>query len=140
MKSSKYIQNNLDLKEMEAIFEDSSVPVPPLLGKDLEKSLDLLSSLEGESVKGGGKPLSDPQRKVRALRTWASVAAAAVLLLSVGLGYLFTPAEPEDTFSDPALAYAQVEEAMGKISRKMAQGVQAVRLPAQMIKEGLDNF
>ena len=48
-------------------------------------------------------------------RSW-SIAAAAAVLLALGWWGLNRPAEPEDTFDDPRLAYAAVEQALSKMS------------------------
>lgn len=144
MKSTKYILGDLDLDRMEAIFEDSSVPAPKSLGEDLEKSVDLLSALDGEPERGTlhwkGKVVSPARSRVRRLRTWASMAAGFLLVAGLGLGYLLTPPEPEDTFTDPALAYAQVAEVMGRISDKVAKGKEAAALPGQILGDALDSI
>lgn len=90
----------LTLQELEAISEDTSIKVP----EDLSKSL-------AELV--GASELSKPHRP---LLRWAIAAAVAAAL---GLGIYFSiPKSPRDTFSDPYLAYAQVQQAFDLISQK----------------------
>ncbi|HOE94525.1 MAG TPA: hypothetical protein PLU97_03905, partial [Candidatus Cryptobacteroides sp.] len=90
----------LTLQELEAISDDTSIKVP----EDLSKSLaELLGAAE----------LSKPRRP---LLRWAIAAAVAAAL---GLGIYFSiPKSPRDTFSDPYLAYAQVQQAFELISQK----------------------
>jgi hypothetical protein len=72
--------------------------------EDLSKSLaELLGAAE----------LSKPRRP---LLRWAIAAAVAAAL---GLGIYFSiPKSPRDTFSDPYLAYAEVQQAFELISQK----------------------
>jgi hypothetical protein len=90
----------LTLQELEAISDDTSIKVP----EDLSKSLaELLGAAE----------LSKPRRP---LLRWAIAAAVAAAL---GLGIYFSiPKSPRDTFSDPYLAYAEVQQAFELISQK----------------------
>lgn len=55
-----------------------------------------------------------------------NIAAAAALLIGVGVaGYLGT-LEPRDTFDDPYMAYAAVEKALNKMSGTIQYGAQKV--------------
>jgi hypothetical protein len=98
----KWIEDieKLTLQELEAISDDTSIKVP----EDLSKSLaELLGAAE----------LSKPRRP---LLRWAIAAAVAAAL---GLGIYFSiPKSPRDTFSDPYLAYAEVQQAFELISQK----------------------
>lgn len=53
-----------------------------------------------------------------AARYW-SVAAAAAVTVGIAGWSLSRPAEPRDTFDDPYLAYAAVEQALAKTSARM---------------------
>lgn len=48
-------------------------------------------------------------------RNWSIAAAAALLIGLTGWG-IGRPAAPKDSFNDPYLAYAAVEQALGKMS------------------------
>ena len=87
MKSIQEIER-LSADDLRRIGEDSSIPVP----EDLHVSL--------------------PQRRYR---PWSIAAAAAVIIALAGWG-LSRPAQPKDTFDDPYLAYAAVEQALNKMS------------------------
>lgn len=58
----------------------------------------------------------------RLLRT-AGAAAAAAVLAGAGFGIAGFTNEPEDTFDDPYLAYAEVEKALVRMSEGMKKGV-----------------
>ena len=88
MKSIQEI-SKLSVDDLQRIGADESIPVP----QDLNVSL--------------------PRRRV--VRTWSIAAAAAVV---IGLGWFGFDrlSQPKDTFSDPYLAYAAVEQALMKVS------------------------
>lgn len=79
----------MSLEDLQRIGADESIPVP----EDWQVRL----------------PRRSPARR------W-SIAAAAAVLLALGWWGLNRPAEPEDTFDDPRLAYAAVEQALSKMS------------------------
>lgn len=98
----------LSPEELERIASDDSVKVP----EDLRASLEALAGAaelaenEGSVQKGRAKPW-----------LWAVPAVAAALVAAVII-FRSVPAAPKDTFSDPYLAYAQVQEVFDQISRK----------------------
>ena len=79
----------LSITQLEKIGADESIPVPA----DLQVRLS--------------RPM--------AARTWSIVAVAAAV---AGLGWFAASYEPapKDTFNDPHLAYAAVEQALSKVS------------------------
>ncbi|MBP3257457.1 MAG: hypothetical protein J6M23_05645 [Bacteroidales bacterium] len=79
----------MSLEDLQRIGADESIPVPA----DLQVRL--------------------PRRM--AARGW-SLAAAAAILLGLGWWGMNRPEEPKDTFDDPYLAYAAVEQALSKMS------------------------
>lgn len=103
--------DDIDMQELERIASDSTIETPRDLRGSLERSLDMLAFVDGVD-----------ERKPRFRMAWASVAAAAAILLGVGLG-LGTHSHPKDTFSDPYLAYNELEAAFELISSKMDRGV-----------------
>lgn len=92
----------LTADDLERISLDESIPVP-----------EELSGKVQQVVRG------------RTLR-WAvptGVAAAIAVLLAVGLT---RNPEPQDTFDDPYLAYAEVEKVFSKISGTVAYGADKI--------------
>lgn len=57
----------------------------------------------------------------------ASVAALAVAAAIAAVLMLQKPSDPVDSFDDPMLAYAQVEQTFQYISQKMSGGISMVR-------------
>lgn len=79
----------LSVTQLETIGADESIPVPA----DLQVRLP--------------RPM--------AVRTWSIVAAAATVASLGWFAASYEPA-PKDTFNDPHLAYAAVEQALSKVS------------------------
>lgn len=52
-----------------------------------------------------------------------AVAASLTLLLGIGLTRTLTPSDPVDTFDDPRVAYAAVEEVFSRLSGNVAKGM-----------------
>ena len=125
-------------EQLELVATDASVPVP----EDLKASLEALAGAaelagileegtpervrgEGEAperVRGEGRP-----RKSTVWRWAIAAAAAAVVALAVTLS---VPSRPKDTFSDPLLAYAEVQRAFDLIS---ARGEQAMDIAGKAV-------
>ena len=125
-------------EQLELVAADASVPVP----EDLKASLEALAGAaelagilkEGapervrgeeetpEQVRGEGRP-----RKSTVWRWAIAAAAAAVVALAVTLS---VPSRPKDTFSDPLLAYAEVQRAFDLIS---ARGEQAMEIAGKAV-------
>lgn len=55
-----------------------------------------------------------------------SVAASVAVLLGIGLTALLRTPEPKDTFTDPYLAYAAVEQAFNRMGQTVAQSAQLI--------------
>ena len=72
-------------------------------------------------------PPGEATPAVSARRTrHAPPAAAAAVMVGIAGWSLSRPAEPKDTFDDPYLAYAAVEQALMKTSAKMQAAAQKV--------------
>ena len=82
---------NLSAEDLRRIGADESIPLP----EDLQVRLP--------------RP---------AARYW-SIAAAAAVMVGIAGWSLSRPAEPRDTFDDPYLAYAAVEQALAKTSARV---------------------
>lgn len=103
---------DMDILKLKAIAEDKSVPVPEGMMDDISAGIDTLAFLQEK-----------PASRTRFASIAASVAAAVAVLLGVGLGIGHDSRMPEDTFTDPYLAYAQLEETFALISSKMDKGL-----------------
>lgn len=113
MKSSKDIEK-MSLEQLEAASMDENISVPDGFASRMEKGLEVLERLtEDESRKDG---------RVRMVRV-LSAAAAAALLAGAGLGLSGRQDEPEDTFTDPYLAYAELEKAFAIMSGEIHKGL-----------------
>lgn len=154
MKSMKNIEK-MSLEELEKVSMDGGIEVPAGLEASVGRLVDSLD--RAERILGGtGAQASDAHEKAkenppepRFDRTWfkkarriTSVAAALALAAGFGLAYLIDSRTPKDTFDDPALAYAEIERVMTKVSGKMdiaAEGLQksraALSYPAKVLEE-----
>lgn len=113
MKSSKDIEK-MSLEQLETASMDENISVPDGFASRLEDGLEVLERLtEDESRKAG---------RVRMVRV-LSAAAAAALLVGAGLGLSGRQEEPEDTFTDPYLAYAELEKAFAIMSGEIHKGL-----------------
>lgn len=98
----------LSPEDLERIASDTSVRVP----SDLKASLEALAGAAELAESGRPEPTT-----ARRTLFWAIPAVAAALVAAV-LVFRSVPKEPEDTFNDPYLAYAEVQKAFGQISQK----------------------
>ena len=120
----------MSLEQLEAASMDENISVPDGFASRLEDGLEVLERLtEDESRKDGLEVLErlteDESRKdgrVRMVRV-LSAAAAAALLVGAGLGLSGRQDEPEDTFTDPYLAYAELEKAFAIMSGEIHKGL-----------------
>ena len=92
MKSIQEI-TKLSVQDLQRIGADESIPVP----EDLNVRL--------------------PHRST--VRVWSSIAAAAVVVIGLGWYGMDRLSQPKDTFDDPYLAYAAVEQALMKVSHNV---------------------
>ena len=104
----------MSLEQLEAASMDENISVPDGFASRMEDGLEVLERLtEDESRKDG---------RVRMVRV-LSAAAAAALLVGAGLGLSGRQDEPEDTFTDPYLAYAELEKAFAIMSGEIHKGL-----------------
>ena len=120
---------NLSIEELEQAAQGA--PVPEGLAERLQSALAAETFLQEEGQAPVvfavlAKRRLGHQSAGRLLRTGilSSLAVAAAIAAVV---LLHTPSAPKDTFDDPLLAYAQVEETFQYISSKMSGGVNIVR-------------
>lgn len=129
MKTIEEIEK-LSLEELEGIAEKGDVAVPHAL-EDAVRSAVLASAVNGKAARKS----AGMRRSWIAGSAFAAVAAAAAIVVAV-------PSRPKDTFSDPLLAYAEVEKTLSYISSKMDKGLDmvgeiepAMEKPAQIINK-----
>lgn len=98
MKSIQDIEK-LNMADWDRIGADESIPVP----EDFKVRL--------------------PRRRPVAI--W-SIAASVALVAGIGLTALLRTPEPEDTFTDPYLAYAAIEQAFGRMGDAVSRGAELI--------------
>ena len=67
----------------------------------------------------------------------AAIAASVALVAALGLGLYNRYTEPKDTFDDPYLAYAAVEEALSRVSLAAGKGLALERESETYLQETL---
>ena len=108
MKSIKDIEN-MSLEQLEAVSMDESISVPEGFTLRLQEQVVITALTDSEAG------------KVKTVR-FAAIAASAALLVGIGLGIAGWHNEPKDTFSDPYLAYAELEKAFTTMAEGMQKG------------------
>lgn len=108
MKSLKEIEE-ISLEELDAVSQDEAITVPEGFRQRLEDELDAQTKLE---------TMKEEPRKIRLVPV-IGVAASVLLLIGIGLGIARWQSEPKDTFTDPYLAYAELEKAFSTMSEGM---------------------
>jgi hypothetical protein len=108
MKSLKEIED-ISLEELDAVSQDEAITVPEGFRQRLEAELDAQDKLE---------TMKEEPRQIRLVPV-IGVAASVLLLIGIGLGIARWQSEPKDTFTDPYLAYAELEKAFSTMSEGM---------------------
>ena len=72
----------------------------------------------------------------RLIRSVTGIAAGIAIIAGIGLALRHNT--PKDTFSDPMLAYAQVEMAFNKIGEGLKKGSDAVEKSSEMMQKPID--
>lgn len=102
MKSIKEIEK-MTLEELEVVSLDENLKVPTDFAEKLRAGLNA--------------------RKEQMRATKIVAAASIVLLAGIGFSIAGFSDDPKDTFTDPYLAYAQIEETLAMISEGMKKGI-----------------
>lgn len=106
-------QDRWSIAELRKAGDDGSINVPEGFRKELSVMIDSMDAAE--------KIVSSGRSGAKRIATWTMSAAAGLVLMAVASLALYdTYRSPEDTFSDPALAYAQAEKALADISSRMS--------------------
>ena len=88
-----------------------------------EPSMDLEERII-KKINGAGK--TGGKAVMRRIYIISTGIAAAVMLIAALYFFIMKTAEPEDTFSDPALAYAETIKILNEISAKFNEGTRAL--------------
>lgn len=111
---------NLNIGDLERIADDSSVEIPEGLD-DRVLSAIIASSADSTATRG---------RNI-----WKILPGVAAAGIAACLAIMFAMSDqPEDTFDDPRLAYAELEKAMSLISSKMERGMEIAAEAAPAIE------
>ena len=116
MKSIEEIEK-MNLEELERIADDTGVPVPEDLKAGLDGVIDSLELVD-RSV--------ERHERRRIIYGICTAAVCLQVFIFAGLMQIRGRNAPVDTFDDPELAYAMVQEALGQVSMTMRKGVDAV--------------
>ena len=115
MKSIEELEK-LGWEELESAALQDPAPIPEGLQQRIA------ASLAAKSISGEASVRKPAARTVTVASLLAAAALAAVLVLP-----RWGNRQPQDTFDDPYLAYAEVERVFQCISEKMATGVDIAR-------------
>lgn len=111
-------------EELEAISNDTTLPAGSTGAKELIAKLDIAQEVKGR-----------PSRRLYV--SWIS-GIAATFILMLGIGIALQNRGPKDTFDDPELAYAQVQEVFSRIGAGVQQGKDAVDESGQLITSEME--
>ena len=133
MKSMKDIEN-ISLEQLEAVSMDESITVPDGFAARMKENADAAVTVglltENESA----------DRSRRAAVRYAAAAASVVIMAGAGYGIAQRHSQPEDTFDDPYLAYAEVEKAFAKISSSINRSLAMAGETEQVIEKATSVF
>jgi hypothetical protein len=111
-------------EELEAVADDRSIPAGKAGANEVIAKLEIAEEASGRSP-----------RKVYI--SWIS-GIAATFIVMLGIGFALGNRGLKDTFDDPALAYAQVQEVFRQIGSGVQQGKAAVDESSQMITDEIE--
>lgn len=127
----------MEISDLESASMDEKVKVPDGLGQDIDA---LLSSLELSEKILVEDPAPSVRRQFRP-SVWlrvSGIAAAAAVLIGIGVSLDSRNKALVDTFDDPALAYAQLEKAMMKIGGGLKDGINSVQKGNECIETPIE--
>ena len=132
-----------ELKEIGQLLSTSKVEVPEGLEAGMGELVDALAAKDKILARANDvvAPVKDTFRtKSKKGRIWIwslSAGMAAALAIFFGLNH---QTQPEDTFSSPAVAYAEVERALQKISDKATIAYEQMEMAETMIEKQMEIF
>ena len=115
----------LSALDLDRIASDESIRVPETLNRDITitaRALEMASKEEDVTIGN-----TRPQRRLGKIISLISYPAAAVAVILIGLNLSFGNT-PKDTFDDPLMAYAQMEQVFGFISEKINAGMEIANI------------
>ena len=107
---------NLDDAALERLADDAGIAVPTGLGDRIRENLAAAALAETAAAERSVSP------RRRMFRRMAAISLSAAAVLSGLFLLLHRPGEPKDTFDDPALAYASLQQTFEYISEKVRFG------------------
>ncbi len=144
MKSIKGIKE-MSLGELLAAASDETVQVPEGFMDRIEDVHDVMMKVDAltededsSSIPAGDSTLKRHPSMSMVVR-FISAAAAVALIVGIGFG-LSASDEPEDTFDDPRLAYAELEKAFATISGGINRGVAMAEDSQRIIEKTSEIF
>lgn len=129
MKSLKEIED-ISLEQLAAVSQDEAMAVPEGFRQRLEAELDAQNKLE---------TMKEEPRIIRLVPV-IGVAASVLLLIGIGLGIARWQNEPKDTFTDPYLAYAELEKAFSTMAEGMQKGFSMAEKSEEIIDRTISVF
>lgn len=109
--------SKLSVKDLETIADDESIAVPGNVRGKIESRLEPLIACSPENAGDRQTQSAGKYRLPLAVSVCAAASIAVVAVLSATM-------KPEDTFSDPDLAYVEVEKTLAYISSKFDRGAE----------------
>lgn len=139
MKSLEEIKN-IGIEELEAIAGDERIKVPEGFEKDCALLIDILDKTAKllKEDDGAHKKLVKTKLLMKRLGIAGGIAAAVAIVSFFGLSLYDRYSEPEDTFSDPRLAYAEVQKALDRISENMNKGAEGVSVSREILERPVE--
>ena len=104
----------LDLQELETIAEDKKAAVPEGLNASVERVIEAQALRE---------QIESKRHEARFWRPLSISLAAVAVCLTVVFTLPKKQAALQDTFDDPMLAYAEVQQVFNKLSTKMEHSI-----------------
>ena len=120
MKTLQEIENT-SFERLEQIAREDGVRVPGDLGASVR-----------ESVAAAALASAGERKPVRAM--WLTYALLSMFAAACLATFFIIPRNPKDTYDDPLLAYAKVEETFALISKQMDRGVQSALLAEESLE------
>ena len=130
MKSIEEIEK-MNLEELERIADDTGVPVPEDLKAGLDGVIDSLELVD--------RAVERHERR-RIIYGICTAAVCLQVFIFAGLMHIRGRNAPVDTFDDPELAYAMVQEVLGQVGLNMRKGVAAVDRSREMADRSFETM
>ena len=103
----------MSLEELMAVSSDEATAVPEGFAERIKRQVE---------VQKIAKDLENDTNRTRTVR-WIGAAAAVTHLAGTALGIASRQNQPKDTFADPYLAYAALEQAFATMSEGLQKGI-----------------